>query len=259
MIVAKRREDIAQAKVVRPIGELQREADSGLPPINFKVRLEHSPPAVIAEIKRASPSKGDIAPAMDAAQQAIRYARGGAAAISVLTEPQWFKGTLEDLRKTREALEVLGANRPGVLRKDFIIDEYQVLEARIYGADAVLLIVSCLDDESLARLLSYSQDLGMDALVEVNNSEEMERAGQAGAQLIGINNRDLNTFDVDLSTTERLAGETPNGSLLAALSGINKREDVARFEEVGATAVLIGEALMRAADPKVLIAELRGQ
>lgn len=259
MIVAKRREDIAQAKAIRPLGELQREAAAGLPPIDFMVRLEESPPAVIAEIKRASPSKGDIAPGMDAAKQALRYARGGAAAISVLTEPQWFKGTLDDLRKTREALAVLGESRPGVLRKDFIIDEYQVLEARIYGADAVLLIVSCLDDKSLERLLSCSRELGMEALVEVNNSEEMARAGEAGARLIGINNRNLNTFDVDLNTTERLAGETPNGTLLAALSGVRKREDVSRFEEVGATAVLVGEALMRAVDPKALIAELRGQ
>ena len=258
-IVARRREDVAEAKAARPMGELQRVAGEAPPAIDFVARLAQSPPAVIAEIKRASPSKGDIAPGMDAAEQALRYARGGAAGISVLTEPTWFKGTLDDLRGAREAVAQLGAGRPGLLRKDFLVDEYQLLEARAHGADAVLLIVACLDDETLGRLLACSRELGMEAMVEVNSAEEMARAGAVGARLVGINNRDLRSFEVDLGTTDRLAEGTPESALLAALSGISTREDVARFEAVGAKAVLVGEALMRAGDPGAMIAELRGR
>ena len=258
-IVAKRREDVAEAKAALPTGELQRAASAAPAPIDFVARLAEAPPAVIAEIKRASPSKGDIAPGMDAAEQALRYARGGAAGISVLTEPAWFKGTLEDLRRAREAVGELGEGRPGLLRKDFLVDEYQLLEARAHGADAVLLIVACLDDETLGRLLACSRELGMEAMVEVNNAEEMARAKAVGARLVGINNRDLRSFDVDLGTTDRLAGGAPADALLAALSGISTREDVARFEGVGAKAVLVGEALMRAPDPAAMIAELRGR
>ena len=258
-IVARRREDVAEAKAARPMGELQRAASEAPPPIDFVARLEESTPAVIAEIKRASPSKGDIAPGMDAAEQALRYARGGAAGISVLTEPTWFKGTLDDLRGAREAVGELGAERPGLLRKDFLVDEYQLLEARAHGADAVLLIVACLDDETLRRLLACSRDLGMEAMVEVNSAEEMVRAGAVGARLIGINNRDLRSFEVDLGTTDRLAEGAPEEALLAALSGISTREDVARFEAVGTKAVLVGEALMRVGDPGAMIAELRGR
>ena len=258
-IVAKRREDVAEAKAALSMGELQRAASTAPPPIDFVARLAQSPPAVIAEIKRASPSKGDIAPGMDAAEQALRYARGGAAGISVLTEPTWFKGTLDDLRGAREAVGELGDARPGLLRKDFLIDQYQLLEARAHGADAVLLIVACLDDETLERLLACSRELGMEAMVEVNNTEEMARAGAVGSRLVGINNRDLRSFEVDLGTTDRLAEGTPEEALLAALSGISTREDVERFEAVGAKAVLVGEALMRAGDPGAMIAELRGR
>lgn len=258
-IVAKRREDVAEAKAARPLGEMQRAASASPPPLDFIARLAEAPPAVIAEIKRASPSKGDIAPGMDAAAQALRYGRGGAAGVSVLTEPTWFKGTLADLRGAREAVEELGEARPGLLRKDFLIDEYQLLEARIHGADAVLLIVACLDDGALGRLLACTRELGMEALVEVNNAGEMARAGAAGARLVGINNRDLRSFEVDLGTTDRLAEGAPETALLAALSGISTREDVARFEDAGAKAVLVGEALMRADDPAAMIAELRGR
>ena len=258
-IVAKRREDVAEARARRPRAELERAVASAPPTLDFVARLRRDIPAVIAEIKRASPSKGDIAPDMEAAAQALRYAKGGAAGISVLTEPTWFKGTLDDLAETRCALEELGAERPAILRKDFLIDEYQLLEAREAGADAVLLIVACLDDATLARLLACAHALGMEALVEVNNGEEMARANAAGAAFVGINNRDLRNFNVDLGTTDRLASQAPPGALLAALSGINSREDVARFEAAGAEAVLVGEALMRAGDPADLIAELRGR
>lgn len=258
-IVAKRREDVREAMVAVPPGELERRLAGAPAAIAFEARLRRDAPmAVIAEVKRASPSKGDIAPGMDAAAQAMKYARGGAAGISVLTEPTWFKGTLDDMAGVRAAVESLGESRPAILRKDFIIDEYQVLEARICGADSVLLIVASLEDEGLARLMERSRTLGMEPLVEVNNAEEMERALRAGARVIGINNRDLRSFRVDLGTTDRLAGLAQGDVLLAALSGISTREDVERFAAAGAGAVLVGESLMVASDPAAKIRELRG-
>jgi len=258
-IVEKRRDDVRAAKAAVPVSELERRLASAPPVVAFTERLRRDAPmAVIAEVKRASPSKGDIAPGMDAAAQALKYATGGAAGISVLTEPTWFKGTLEDMAGVRAAVDAMGADRPAILRKDFIIDEYQVLEARAHGADSVLLIVAALDDATLARLMTGTRTLGMEPLVEVNNAEEMQRALAAGAKVIGINNRDLRSFKVDLGTTDRLAGMVSGGVLLAALSGISTREDVARFAAAGAGAVLVGEALMVADDPAAKIRELRG-
>lgn len=258
-IVARRREDVREAKLATPFAELQARMRDALPTIDFVARLRAAGPmALIAEIKRASPSKGDIAPNIVAPRQAMLYARAGAAGISVLTEPTWFKGTLDDLLQVRQAVGQLGDGRPGVLRKDFLVDPYQVLEARAYGADAVLLIVACLDDATLRGLLEFAHECGMDALVEVNNGAEMERAVAVGARLIGINNRDLRDFSVDLGTTDRLAKQVPAGTLLAALSGITARADVERFAAVGAEAVLVGEALMVAGDPAAKVAELTG-
>ena len=258
-IVARRKLDVAEAKLAKPAQALQAALAGAPAPIDFAERLRHDRPmAVIAEVKRASPSKGDIAPGMDAVAQAMKYATGGAAGISVLTEPTWFKGTLADLAGVRGAVEALGGARPAVLRKDFIIDEYQVLEARVAGADSVLLIVASLDDSTLAQLLDFSRELGMEPLVEVNNAEEMRRALDSGATVIGINNRDLRDFNVDLGTTDRLAGMVNGGVLLAALSGIGTRADVERFEAAGAAAVLVGESLMLADDPAAKIGELRG-
>ncbi|MBE0607743.1 MAG: indole-3-glycerol phosphate synthase TrpC [Dehalococcoidia bacterium] len=258
-IVAKRRDDARAAKAAVPASELEQRLASAPPVVAFEARLRRdSPVAVIAEVKRASPSKGDIAPGMDAVAQAMKYARGGAAGISVLTEPTWFKGTLEDMSGVRDAVEALGEARPAILRKDFVVDEYQVLEARVHGADSVLLIVASLDDVQLTHLMARSRALGMEPLVEVNNAEEMERALRAGARVVGINNRDLRNFRVDLGTTDRLAGMVSGDVLLAALSGINTREDVERFEAAGADAVLVGESLMVAEDPAAKIRELRG-
>jgi len=258
-IVARRRDDVREAKIATPFAELQARMRDALPAIDFVARLRAAGPmALIAEIKRASPSKGDIAPDIVASRQAMLYARAGAAGISVLTEPTWFKGTLDDLLQVRQAVGQLGAGRPGVLRKDFLVDPYQVLEARAYGADAVLLIVACLDDATLRGLLEFAHECGMEALVEVNNGAEMERAVAVGARLIGINNRDLRDFSVDLGTTDRLAKQVPAGTLLAALSGITARADVERFAAVGAEAVLVGEALMVAGDPAAKVAELTG-
>ena len=258
-IVAKRREDVRATTAAVPASELEQRLASAPPVVAFEARLHRdSPMAVIAEVKRASPSKGDIAPAMDAVAQAMKYTRGGAAGISVLTEPTWFKGTLEDMSGVRAAVEALGDARPAILRKDFVIDEYQVLEARVHGADSVLLIVASLDDAKLTHLMARSRALGMEPLIEVNNAEEMERALRAGARVVGINNRDLRNFRVDLGTTDRLAGMVRGDVLLAALSGITTREDVERFETAGAGAVLVGESLMVAEDPAAKIRELRG-
>lgn len=259
-IVAQRREDVATAKAAMPIDDLRAKAASAPPAIDFVARLrQDAPVGLIAEIKRASPSKGDIALDIDAAEQAATYARGGAAGISVLTEPTWFKGSLDDMLAARKAIDGASANRPGVLRKDFVVDEYQVVEARAYGADAVLLIVACLDDPELAALLASVQAEGMEALVEVANADEMARAKAIGARFIGINNRNLHDFTVDMGTTDRLASLAPQGALLAALSGINERTDVERFQQAGAEAVLVGESLMRAPDAAAKIAELAGR
>jgi anthranilate synthase/indole-3-glycerol phosphate synthase/phosphoribosylanthranilate isomerase len=258
-IVAQRAEDVVAAKSAVPEPELERQLAAAPEVIRFEERLRRDAPmALIAEVKRASPSKGDIAPGMDAVAQAMKYARGGAAGISVLTEPAWFKGSLQDMAGVRAAVESLGASRPAILRKDFIIDEYQVIEARVHGADAVLLIVAALDDAKLGRLMARSRELGMEPLVEVNTALEMERALAAGARVVGINNRDLRSFRVDLGTTGRIAGMAPRDVLLAALSGISTRADVERFQAAGAGAVLVGESLMVAPDPAEKIRELRG-
>jgi anthranilate synthase/indole-3-glycerol phosphate synthase/phosphoribosylanthranilate isomerase len=258
-IAARRRADVAAARKAMPASELHALAAAAPPAIDFAARLRAAAPmAVVAEIKRASPSKGDIAPAIEAGKQAALYAKAGAAAISVLTEPTWFKGSLQDMADARSAVESLREARPAILRKDFLLDEYQVLEARAYGADSVLLIVALLQDARLCDLMACSRSFGMEPLVEVNSEPEMDRALQAGATVVGVNNRDLRDFSVDLGTTGRLASRVPGGVILAALSGIATHGDVERFARAGATAVLVGEALMRANDPEALIRELRG-
>ena len=262
-IVARREHDVRVAKAAIPASALEALLTSAPEVMSFEARLRREAPmALIGEVKRASPSKGDIAPGLDAVAQAKKYANGGAAGISVLTEPTWFKGTLKDMagiRASIESIESFGSDRPAVLRKDFIIDDYQVLEARVHGADSLLLIVASLDDAKLCRLMERSRSLGMEPLVEVNNADEMERALASGAKVIGINNRDLRNFRVDLGTTERLAKQVSDDILLTALSGISTREDVLRFQAAGAGAVLVGEALMVADDPAAAIRTLVGR
>jgi anthranilate synthase/indole-3-glycerol phosphate synthase/phosphoribosylanthranilate isomerase len=227
------------------------------PPLtSFVARLKAKPPALMAEIKRASPSKGPIALSANAAQQALTYALSGASVISVLTEPTWFKGSLLDLRLARQAVDSL-ANRPALLRKDFIFDEYQIAEARLYGADTVLLIVAMLPLTRLRALYDYSLSLGMEPLVEVNNAREMEAALALGARVIGVNNRNLHDFQVDMGTTSRLADMVKGQEvILCALSGITRGEDVRQYVQQGVGAVLVGEALMRAKDTRAFVAEL---
>ncbi|MEP7215770.1 MAG: indole-3-glycerol phosphate synthase TrpC [Anaerolineaceae bacterium] len=259
-IVARREHDVRVAKGATPASALEALLASAPEVMNFDARLRREAPmALIAEVKRASPSKGDIAPGLDAVAQAKKYANGGAAGISVLTEPTWFKGSLEDMAVIRAAVEAVGRDRPAILRKDFIIDEYQVLEARVHGADSLLLIVASLDDAKLCRLMERSRSLGMEPLVEVNNADEMERALASGARVIGINNRDLRNFRVDLGTTDRLAKQVSGDVLLMALSGISTRDDVERFQAAGAGSVLVGEALMVAEDPAAAIRTLVGR
>lgn len=215
-------------------------------------------PALMAEIKRASPSKGAISLTTNAAQQALTYALAGASVISVLTEPTWFKGSLLDMRLARQAIDVL-PNRPAILRKDFIVDEYQIMEARLHGADTILLIVAMLPVNRLKALYDFALSLGMEPLVEVNNAAEMEHALALGAKVIGVNNRNLHNFEVDMGTTSRLADMVKDsGVILCALSGISGNEDVKMYVSQGVGAVLVGESLMRAEDAGTFIKELLG-
>ncbi|KAI4124022.1 MAG: hypothetical protein LQ338_005011, partial [Usnochroma carphineum] len=241
--------------------DLQASYDLSIAPpqISFLDRLRQSPYSLslMAEIKRASPSKGIISLETCAPQQAREYALAGASVISVLTEPEWFKGSVEDLRAVRQSLDGM-PNRPAVLRKEFIFDEYQILEARLAGADTVLLIVKMLDEGTLRRLYQYSRRLGMEPLVEVNTTDEMDIASNLGATVIGVNNRNLTSFEVDLDTTSRLMHKVPEGAIVCALSGISGPEDVAAYRSNGVGAVLVGEALMRAADTAAFVKNLLG-
>jgi len=260
-IYDRRKELVAAQKQIpsqRP-SDLQAAYDMNAAPpqIPFVERLRQTPfdVALMAEIKRGSPSKGIFALDIDAPTQAKKYALAGASVISVLTEPDWFKGSIEDLRAVRQVLNAM-PNRPAVLRKEFIFDEYQILEARLAGADTVLLIVKMLDLELLTRLYKYSQSLGMEPLVEVQNAEEMEIAVKLGSKAIGVNNRNLETFDVDLNTTSRLRSLVSNDTVICALSGINNYEEVMANHKDGVNAVLVGEAIMRAPDASEFIQQL---
>lgn len=262
-IYARRRELVEAQKLVpsqRP-EDLQAAYDLDLSPplISFPDRLKQSPfkLSLMAEIKRASPSKGIISLSTCAPAQARTYALAGASVISVLTEPDWFKGSIDDMRAVRQALAGM-PNRPAVLRKEFIFDEYQILEARLAGADTFLLIVKMLDTPLLERLYKYGQSLGMEAVVEVNTTDEMEIAVKLGSKVIGVNNRNLTTFDVDMDTTNRLMEMVPAGTTLCALSGITGPQDVEPYLKTGVGAVLVGEALMRAKDTTKFISELLG-
>lgn len=262
-IFAHRRAAVAAQKEVpsqRP-SDLQAAYDLDIAPplISFEKRLRKSPfpLSLMAEIKRASPSKGIISLSTCAPAQARTYALAGASVISVLTEPEWFKGSIDDLRAVRQALDGM-PNRPAVLRKEFIFEEYQILEARLAGADTVLLIVKMLDEATLTRLYRYSQSLGMEPLVEVNTADETSVAVKLGAKVIGVNNRNLASFEVDLETTSRLLGQVPKETIVCALSGISGPQDVVAYKKNGVGAVLVGEALMRAKDTTKFIHELLG-
>lgn len=260
-IYAHRKAAVEAQKLIpsQRLSDLQAAYNLNLAPpqISLVDRLRQSPfdVALAAEIKRASPSKGVFALDIDAPTQAKKYALAGASVISVLTEPEWFKGSVEDLRAVRQVLNGM-TNRPAVLRKEFIFDEYQILEARLAGADTVLLIVKMLEGGLLERLYKYSLTLGMEPLVEVQNAEEMEIAIKLGSKVIGVNNRNLESFEVDLGTTGRLRSMVPEGTFLLALSGISTHQDVLDCIKDGISGILVGESIMRAPDATQFIREL---
>jgi indole-3-glycerol phosphate synthase len=223
------------------------------PARGFEEPLGLRPPALIAEVKRASPSAGAIAPDADPARRAGAYAAGGAAAISVLTEPRHFNGSLTDLEAVRLAVEL------PVLRKDFLIDPTQIIEARAYGADAVLLIASCLGEDELTAMLAAAHDLGLGALVETHSDDDLDKAVAVEARVIGVNARDLETLDVDVAGALDRLRRVPAGHLAVLESGVRTRDDVAAAVDAGASAILVGEALMRADDPAAEIRRLRGE
>ncbi len=242
-ILAGVREDLARRQDTTPAGAVAERAAAAPGPLDAVAALTAPGVSLIAEVKRRSPSKGDLAEIADPAGLASAYAEGGAAAISVLTEQRRFGGSLADLDSVRASVSV------PLLRKDFVVDEYQVVEARAHGADLVLLIVAALSDERLTALLASIRDLGMTALVEVHDEGELRRALAAGADLVGVNARNLKTLEVDTAVVARLLPLIPNGVVKIAESGVRGPEDVRRYAAAGADAVLVGEALVTGADP----------
>ncbi len=250
---------------VRPVKEAEAQALRGREK-ELAERIEKAPaprslydalmrktPSIIAEIKRASPSKGVFSDRLDASAQARVYERGGAAAVSVLTEERYFHGSLADLAQVRAAVSV------PVLRKDFLLDPLQVHAARAGGSDAVLLIVGFLNEKTLEELFAEAAALGLDALVEVHDENELTKAAALGAKLIGINNRNLRSLEVDLAVSERLLPLVPRGAVVVVESGIHGRADIQRMQRAGAGAFLVGEHLVRSGDPQEALRRLRGE
>lgn len=253
-ILARKREELIERKAVRTLGELRAEAADLAPVRSLAAALRRAPGAevnVLSEVKRASPSAGAIRAGADPVEIATDYARHGAAAISILTDRDFFDGDLRFLAACRPHVAV------PLLCKDFILDEYQLVEARVAGADAALLIAAALGKARLAELWGAARDAGLETLVEVHDEEEASWAAAAGAQVIGVNHRSLRTFTIDMSLTAAIAPSLPEGAVLVAESGIKNGADVALLGAVGAHAVLVGETLMRAASPGQALAELR--
>jgi len=239
--------DLAERKIAVPVSDLEAVVRSRSGPLCLRSALAGPEMSVIAEIKRASPSRGKFSVAVDPRSLAGDYMAGGAAAISVLTDEPFFQGSLGDLGDAADVAHAHSKAVP-VLRKDFVVDPYQILEARAHGADAVLLIVAALDDVLLTELLAAAAALEMDTLVEVHDERELERAAGAGAKLVGINNRDLKTFSVDIGVSECLAPLAPDDTVVVAESGIFGPTEVKRLHDAGARAVLVGEGLVTAPD-----------
>ena len=252
-IVSDVRQGLAERKQQTPLEELERRVDSYGTPRDFEGALRGEGVKLIAEIKRASPSKGWLCPDLDVTTMVRSYARGGAAAISVLTETNWFKGDLIDLTTARQATQL------PLLCKGFILESYQVYEARSYGADAVLLIAAVLSLSELSALIEVTQGLGMAALVEVHSEPEVKKAIDAKGNLIGINNRNLADFSVDLGTTSKLRSLIPPNITVVSESGIKSYADIATLQAVGINAVLVGETLVSSLDPEAKLRELRGE
>jgi indole-3-glycerol phosphate synthase len=246
------RERLERRKRERPLAELEREVAERGEGRPFQEALIHPGTSLVAEYKRRSPSAGTIRDNASVTEIVQAYERGGAAALSILTEEDHFGGSLEDLKEARAATQL------PILRKDFTVDPYQLYEARAAGADAILLVVGSLSDDQLGRLYTETRALDLDALVEIHDEEELERALEFDVDVIGINNRDLTDFTVDLSRTFDLLADVPAGKTVVSESGIVYREQVEELERVGVDAVLVGETVMRAEDPEVACRELSG-
>lgn len=251
-IVARTREDVARRADELPLDDLLAQIEPAGRGRPFSEALIAPGVSLIAEMKRASPSKGPIRPDASVADVVRAYEAGGASACSILTEPHFFGGSLDDLRAARAACSL------PLLRKDFIVDSYQLAEARLAGADAALLIVAALEPEEFTDLLQAGHDLGLDILVEAHTEDEVQAAVEAGAEIIGINNRNLKTLEVDPDTVLNLLADIPAGTLVVAESGISEHADVVRLGEAGVDAILVGEALMREDDPAAAVRALLG-
>lgn len=253
-IIARKWEEIEERKVHTSIEDLKRQIETASPVRGFQhamqVTIAAGKAAVIAEVKKASPSKGVIRENFQPAEIAKSYEQGGAACLSVLTDRDYFQGHEDYLKEARAACDL------PVIRKDFIVDPYQVYEARAMGADCILLIVSALADEQMLSLYTLAQDLGMDVLVETHDRQEMQRALALGATLLGVNNRNLRTFDVSLETTLDILDMLPEGALLVTESGIHTKDDVQLMQDNNVNAFLVGEAFMRAEQPGEKLSEL---
>jgi indole-3-glycerol phosphate synthase len=244
------RADVAAREALRSLDEVKAAAEAAPPPLDVLSALRAPGIAVIAEVKRASPSRGQLADIADPAELARAYQSGGARAISVLTEERRFKGSLADLDAVRAAVGI------PVLRKDFIVRPYQIHEARAHGADMLLLIVAALEQSALVSMLDRTESLGMTALVEVHTEEEADRALQAGAKVIGVNARDLKTLDVDRDCFARIAPGLPSDIIRIAESGVRGPADLLAYAGAGADAVLVGEGLVTSGDPRSAVADL---
>jgi indole-3-glycerol phosphate synthase len=256
-ILVQTAKDVATRKALISVDALRAKAAEQPDPIDVEAALNRDHVTVIAEIKRASPSKGTFPVPVVPSDIASAYIEGGAAAISCLTDEPFFKGSLTDL-ETVARTSYASRTPIGILRKDFMLDRFQIDEARAFGASCILLIVAALDDAALADLQAYARSLGLSVLVEVHDEEEARRAVGAGATLIGINNRDLRSFHVDLATTERIAPLLPPGTTVVGESGIFTPDDVARLADAGVAAVLVGESLILQGDRAAAVRALAG-
>ena len=252
-IIAQKREEVEQRKKVATVTYLQELIACQKQTLDLALTLKGDHIRLIAEVKQASPSRGMLIPNLNPIELAQTYAEGGAAAISVLTEADYFMGSIEHLAAIREVVGL------PLLRKDFIFDPYQVYESRAYGADALLLIAAVLNQKQLKELVSLSHSLGLRCLVEVHNKGEVERAVLSEAEIIGINNRDLNTFAVDITTTRRLRPLIPKERIVVSESGIKSKRDIEKLGKWGVDAVLVGEALVTASDIPAKMKELIGE
>lgn len=251
-IVANKRREVAEAKVKVPVVVLEERASTVKPARDFRTALRKEGISLIAEIKRSSPSRGDMLPNVDAVELASLYEQSGARALSVLTDNKFFKGSVDDLESAHQHVKI------PCLRKEFIIDEYQIIEARAFQADAILLIVRILTDDEIKRYITLARRLGMAALVETHTEDEIKRAIDCGAHIIGINNRDLDTLEMDVQTSMRLRRKVSGGYTLVSESGIYTREHVKMLEDGGIDAILVGESLLTSKNIQAKIRELLG-